>query len=60
MEITIEEIRKNKHEGATHYDIQWNHVFYYQVDTAIKMWNEIKFVFLDFIYNLSMYELKPL
>ncbi|KAF1026201.1 MAG: hypothetical protein GAK29_01463 [Acinetobacter bereziniae] len=58
--MNLDQIKANASEGSTHWDVQWNHVFYYQVDTSIKMWNEVKFVFLDFTYNLSMYELKPL
>lgn len=56
--MTLDEIRENKPDGATHYDDDLN---YYKVDPFhIYGWLNNSWVWADDRYNLDDYEIEPL
>lgn len=58
--MTIEEIRKNAPEGATHWDEFYRFVSFYRVGNIIEIWEFNKFEYFDEIGNLHTHQLKPL
>lgn len=58
--MTLDEIHKNKPEGATHYSDFYNHITYYKVNDYIDLWDNVEWTYFDDLENIGIYELKPL